>query len=66
MQSTPLEERQKEADEIGNLKKKDVRPKAKHIKQARSFHKVLCGKGFDALDKACIIQALMDISRGKI
>ena len=52
-------------DEMVHLRKSQVKPKAKHIKQARSFHKVLCGKGYDALDKACIIQALMDMARGK-
>ena len=66
MESTPLQERQKAADEIGNLKKNDVQPKSNHIKQARIFHKVLCNKGFSARDKACVIQALMDMARGKI
>ena len=65
MQSTPLAEKQKDADEIKDLQSKQVQPKMKHIKQARIFHNVLCNKGFDPLDKACTIQALMDMARGK-
>ncbi|MEE8206896.1 MAG: hypothetical protein V3T82_08095 [Nitrospinaceae bacterium] len=65
MDSITLAERRKDAEDIENLKSKQVKPKRKHIKQARAFHNVLCKKGFDALDKACTIQALMDMARGK-
>ena len=47
------------------MKMGDVRPRPKHIKQARSFHNVLSHKGYSMSDKCNIIQALMDMLRGK-